>query len=298
MALWRYGDIFRHRQQHYTVTGPSVTTQKAVTTKSCDNKSASDCHPPKSTSGPLQTPESPDSTHSHNGASRHGIVLKPLRQRRHGTAGAPSIARPLLGKSGSEIGSNLNRTEPNARFRFKVHKLPEPEPEARFSVQLEAISPNVFERVRTPNRSRKLSNNARTAPSPTTHTRLPPRYFRTQGSLDGVVVYQPQVPPFTTAGLRNYMVVLIVTQDEALSIVKNPGFTRFIEYLRPGITDRDIPAKLFAIPSLVSATHDAWTSSSGIPFININTHHIDAPPDHPNDWEIVTNDVAFNLKEN
>ncbi|KAJ6616181.1 hypothetical protein B0H10DRAFT_1949380 [Mycena sp. CBHHK59/15] len=35
-----------------------------------------------------------------------------------------------------------------------------------------------------------------------------------QGSLDGIVVYEPRVPPFTPAGVRDYIIEMIVTQDE------------------------------------------------------------------------------------
>jgi hypothetical protein len=42
-----------------------------------------------------------------------------------------------------------------------------------------------------------------------------------------------------------------------------------------------------------SISHDAWTSDSGIPFLNINDHYISAPPEQPNDWEIITEELAF-----
>ena len=35
-----------------------------------------------------------------------------------------------------------------------------------------------------------------------------------QGTLDGAVVAQPRVPPFTTAGLLDYIVELVVCEDE------------------------------------------------------------------------------------
>ena len=41
----------------------------------------------------------------------------------------------VLARSGSKIGPNLNRTEPDARFRFKVQQIAEPELEVRFSVR-------------------------------------------------------------------------------------------------------------------------------------------------------------------
>ena len=35
-----------------------------------------------------------------------------------------------------------------------------------------------------------------------------------QGTLDGNVIVQPRVPPFTTAGLLDYIVELVVCEDE------------------------------------------------------------------------------------
>ena len=35
-----------------------------------------------------------------------------------------------------------------------------------------------------------------------------------QGTLDSAVVVQARVPPFTTAGLLDYMVELVVSEDE------------------------------------------------------------------------------------
>ncbi|KAF7372957.1 hypothetical protein MSAN_00502900 [Mycena sanguinolenta] len=135
-----------------------------------------------------------------------------------------------------------------------------------------------------------------------------------QGTLDGVVVAKPRPPVFTSEGLRDFLIEMIVTQDEALSIVERPSFRRLLQYCRPSITETDIPtrrtirkyvlqlakdvqAKLFdefQKPSgLHSLSHDAWTSESGIPFLNINNHYIRSPPDRPNDWEIVTDELGF-----
>ena len=35
-----------------------------------------------------------------------------------------------------------------------------------------------------------------------------------QGTLDGSVIVQPHVPPFTTIGLLDYIVELVVCEDE------------------------------------------------------------------------------------
>jgi hypothetical protein len=47
------------------------------------------------------------------------------------------------------------------------------------------------------------------------------------------------------------------------------------------------------IPSKHSQTHDAWTSDAGDPYLNINDPYISSPPDRPNDWEIITDELAF-----
>ena len=43
----------------------------------------------------------------------------------------------VVGGSGSNIGPNLNRTEPDAAFRFTVLAFAEPERQVRFSVRAE-----------------------------------------------------------------------------------------------------------------------------------------------------------------
>ncbi|KAF7326553.1 hypothetical protein MVEN_02608500 [Mycena venus] len=45
-----------------------------------------------------------------------------------------------------------------------------------------------------------------------------------QGTLDGTVVHEPRAPPYTPDGLRDFLVELIVTQDEALALVERPAF--------------------------------------------------------------------------
>ncbi|KAJ6509078.1 hypothetical protein DFH09DRAFT_1100908 [Mycena vulgaris] len=45
----------------------------------------------------------------------------------------------VLARSGSGIGSNLNWTEPNAAFRFRVHRMAEPN--ARFTFGVRALRP-------------------------------------------------------------------------------------------------------------------------------------------------------------
>jgi hypothetical protein len=43
----------------------------------------------------------------------------------------------------------------------------------------------------------------------------------------------------------------------------------------------------------VSFTFDAWTSQPGDPYLSVTGHYIDAPVDRPNDWELKTEQLAF-----
>ena len=68
---------------------------------------------------------------------------------------------------------------------------------------------------------------------------------------------QPRVPTFTTAGLLDYIVELAVCEDEAsiplihitiidmalqaFQLVDRGPFRRLLMYLRPSLTDKDIP---------------------------------------------------------
>jgi hypothetical protein len=46
----------------------------------------------------------------------------------------------VLGGFGSEIGSNLNRTEPDAAFRFEVQRFAEPELKVRFDARNASVA--------------------------------------------------------------------------------------------------------------------------------------------------------------
>ena len=43
----------------------------------------------------------------------------------------------------------------------------------------------------------------------------------------------------------------------------------------------------------VSFTYDAWTLQPGDPYLSITGHYIDAPPSQPDDWELKTEQLAF-----
>jgi hypothetical protein len=47
------------------------------------------------------------------------------------------------------------------------------------------------------------------------------------------------------------------------------------------------------VPSKISFTFDAWTSASGDPYLLLTTHYINVPADHPNAWEMKSEQLLF-----
>ena len=101
---------------------------------------------------------------------------------------------------------------------------------------------------------------------------------------------------------------------KAFRLIDRGSFRRLIKYCRPSISEGDIPhrttlradilrraqiaedkvrAKLKNLPCKVSFTFDAWTSQPGDPYLSITGHYIDAPADHPKDWELKTEQLSF-----
>jgi hypothetical protein len=62
-----------------------------------------------------------------------------------------------------------------------------------------------------------------------------------QATLDAIIVHQPRAPAFTTSGLLDYVVELIVCEDKAFQLVDKGPFRRLLAYLRPNLSDKDIP---------------------------------------------------------
>ena len=62
-----------------------------------------------------------------------------------------------------------------------------------------------------------------------------------QTTLDGSFTRQPHVAPFSSQGMVDHLVQLIVTEDEAFYLLEKPAFWQLLLYLRPTLTDRDIP---------------------------------------------------------
>lgn len=92
------------------------------------------------------------------------------------------------------------------------------------------------------------------------------------------------------------------------------SFRRLLKFCRPSLLERDIPHRhalraeilqraeiaecrvrenLKRVPSKISFTFDAWTSAPGDPYLSLTSHFIDAPADHPNAWELKSDQLIF-----
>ena len=119
---------------------------------------------------------------------------------------------------------------------------------------------------------------------------------------------------FSKAGLLEYIMELIVTEDEALQLVDKPAFHKLLCYLRPALVEGDIPhrtkltesvkaraltvvdvirQRLAKVDSRVSMTFDSWTSIIGDPFFSITGHYIWSPDDKPQQWELRREQLSF-----
>jgi hypothetical protein len=158
-----------------------------------------------------------------------------------------------------------------------------------------------------------------------------------QTTLDGSLVRQPRVPPFTPQGLIDHLVQLIVTEDEAFYLLDKPAFRELLVYIRPTLAESDIPHRtkireqvlaragkaestvkaalqvrsaarhVIAMRSAdlyykrvegdISFTFDTWTSDPGHNYISVTAHYIDSPKDHPDEWTLREVQLAFALLE-
>ncbi|KAG1818653.1 uncharacterized protein BJ212DRAFT_1497582 [Suillus subaureus] len=60
-----------------------------------------------------------------------------------------------------------------------------------------------------------------------------------QMTLDASLVLRP--PAFTKDGLLEYIMELIVTEDEAIQLIDKPAFRCLLQYACPSLTNKDIP---------------------------------------------------------
>ncbi len=56
-----------------------------------------------------------------------------------------------------------------------------------------------------------------------------------------MVTSQPHIAPFLTRGLVDYLVELIVSEDDAFYLLDRPAFCQLIHYLCPTLALKDIP---------------------------------------------------------
>jgi hypothetical protein len=61
-----------------------------------------------------------------------------------------------------------------------------------------------------------------------------------QTTLDSFTT-QKAAALFSTQGLKDHLVQLIVTEDEAFHLLNKPTFYQLIHYLRPTLPDKEIP---------------------------------------------------------
>jgi hypothetical protein len=62
-----------------------------------------------------------------------------------------------------------------------------------------------------------------------------------QSTLDGIVMSQPCIAPFSTRGFVEHVVELIVSEDDAFYLLDKPTFHWLIHYLQPTLVIKDIP---------------------------------------------------------
>ena len=62
-----------------------------------------------------------------------------------------------------------------------------------------------------------------------------------QTTLDGSIDRQPRPPTFTTQGMLDHVVELVISQDEAFELVDRSPFCHLLMYLRPSLSEKDIP---------------------------------------------------------
>jgi hypothetical protein len=62
-----------------------------------------------------------------------------------------------------------------------------------------------------------------------------------QTTLDASFTSQCHVAPFSQQGLIDYLVKLVVLEDEAFNLLNKPAFRQLLLYLHPMLASKDIP---------------------------------------------------------
>src|ERR1700722_15772177 len=61
-----------------------------------------------------------------------------------------------------------------------------------------------------------------------------------QASLDNTIIWQSHVPPFSTQGLVDHLVKLVVSQDYTIQLVDKDVFCCLLMYIHPSLQDKDM----------------------------------------------------------
>jgi hypothetical protein len=62
-----------------------------------------------------------------------------------------------------------------------------------------------------------------------------------QGTLDSMVTREARMPNFTTKGLLDFVIELVVSEDNAFRLIDKGPFRRLLRYCRPSLRDTDVP---------------------------------------------------------
>jgi hypothetical protein len=77
-----------------------------------------------------------------------------------------------------------------------------------------------------------------------------------------VITSQPHIAPFSTRGLLDYLVELIVSEDDVFYLLDKPAFQQLIHYLHPTLTLKDIPHRTkmhkVSLPQYVAKLSSSW----------------------------------------
>ena len=134
-----------------------------------------------------------------------------------------------------------------------------------------------------------------------------------------------------------FRAIYLLTISKALSIIEDRFLRGFILYNRPQTREADIPHRtMFSdfvlekhqlvkalkrekfhsgvrqfgflsfffllnrfqeVPGQISYTFDGWSSRGMSPYVGITAHYIEVSKDHPNEWKLVSDLVAFTVME-
>ena len=85
-----------------------------------------------------------------------------------------------------------------------------------------------------------------------------------QLTLDVSIEVQPHMPAFTTQGLLDYVIELVVLEDKALQLIDKGSFCCLLTSLRPTLSERDVPHcnKLCKEILLHTETAEVWMKAA------------------------------------